>query len=120
MGPAKITEEIFDVVTKIPKIVKNLTGVDIAHVSCFLLTNQVSFKNLSTNKGGVLIKLIREYIKSILELYLNLSIMSIIEILLVNLGIDPTKCLIIHHVIHLSSVNEIIFLFSGYKISSLS
>lgn len=33
IGAAKLTGEILDIVNKVPELVKNLTGVDIARVS---------------------------------------------------------------------------------------
>ncbi|KAG6800477.1 flotillin-1 isoform X5 [Apis mellifera caucasica] len=36
IGAEKLTEEVFNIVTRVPELVKNLTGVDIAKVSLFL------------------------------------------------------------------------------------
>lgn len=33
VGAAKLTGEVLDIVNKVPELVKNLTGVDIARVS---------------------------------------------------------------------------------------
>ena len=35
MGPAKLTDEVFSIVSKIPNVVKSLTGVDFSQVSIY-------------------------------------------------------------------------------------
>ena len=39
VGAAKLTGEVLEIVNKVPQLVKNLTGVDIAKVSVIFFTN---------------------------------------------------------------------------------
>lgn len=46
IGAEKLTEEVFNIVTRVPELVKNLTGVDIAKV-CLI---KINIYNISIEK----------------------------------------------------------------------
>lgn len=47
IGAAKLTDEVFTIVTKVPELVRSLTGVDILKVSYCRMTSKVQITYLS-------------------------------------------------------------------------